>query len=96
MSEHPTHGPPGFFDKPSTIRFIIIGLVVACVVSFAVPTVMDLTADPHHHGESHRYFDYESILGFHAIFGFAAYSFIVLTAKVLRLVLKRPEDYYDQ
>ncbi len=98
MSEHPpvNDDKQYWLDKPSSVRLIIIGLVVACVVVFAVPTVMDLMADPHHHGESHRYFDYESYIGFHALYGFLAYSFIVLTAKGLRIILKRPEDYYDE
>ena len=99
MSEHPpvNDDKQYWLDKASSIRLIIIGLVVACVISFAVPTVLDIMAsmDPHHHGESHRYFDYESIYGFHAVFGFLAYAFIVLTAKMLRKVLKRPEEYYD-
>ena len=69
MSEHPTHGPPGFSINRVRFDSSLSGWL-SRAVSFAVPTVMDLTADPHHHGESHRYFDYESILGFHAIFGF--------------------------
>ena len=98
MSEHPqSHdGKTYWLDKPSSVRLIIIGLVVMCVVSFIIPTAMDMMADPHHHGEdSHRAFDYENIYGFHAFFGFCAYAFIVLTAKGLRKVLMRPEEYYE-
>ena len=98
MSEHPQSSDENtpWLDKPSSLRLIIIGLVVMCVVSLIVPTAMDMMADPHHHGEeSHRAFDYENIYGFHAFFGFCAYAFIVLTAKALRKVLMRPEEYYD-
>ena len=34
--------------------------------------------------------------GFYALFGFVACVVLVVTAKALRRVLKRPEDYYDQ
>jgi hypothetical protein len=34
--------------------------------------------------------------GFYALFGFAACVALVLTAKVLRRVLRRPEDYYER
>jgi hypothetical protein len=34
--------------------------------------------------------------GFYAAYGFFACVVLVLMAKVLRLVLKRPEDYYDR
>jgi hypothetical protein len=91
MSEHPPSVSSG------STRLIILGLVLACVISLVVPTAIDLmaSADPHHEGDSHRAFDYESVYGFHALFGFAAYATIVLTAKLLRKVLMRPEEYYD-
>jgi hypothetical protein len=34
--------------------------------------------------------------GFYAVYGFVACVALVLTAKALRRVLKRPEDYYDR
>jgi hypothetical protein len=34
--------------------------------------------------------------GFYALFGFAACVALVLTAKALRRVLRRPEDYYER
>jgi len=34
--------------------------------------------------------------GFYAAYGFVACVALVLTAKALRRVLKRPEDYYDR
>ena len=34
--------------------------------------------------------------GFFAFFGFGAYVFIVLSAKALRRLIKRPEDYYER
>jgi hypothetical protein len=91
MSDPHTGEKPGWFDKPGNIRLIIIGLVVACLISFAVPTAMDWMS----HEESHRHFHYEDWSGFHAVFGFFAYALIVISAKGLRKILMRPEDYYD-
>lgn len=43
----------------------------------------------------HGHFDFESIPGFYLFYGFIAYCAIVLTAKLLRKILQREEDYYD-
>ncbi len=36
----------------------------------------------------------EGIIGFYAVFGFVAFSFIIFAAKALRAIIKRDEDYY--
>ena len=41
------------------------------------------------------HFRFEKVVGFHAIYGFVAFIFVVLSGKQLRLYLMRPEDYYD-
>lgn len=46
----------------------------------------------HKHGE----FAFEDWFGFHGIYGLVACVALVLAAKGLRVVLKRPEDYYDR
>jgi hypothetical protein len=46
----------------------------------------------HKHGE----FRFEEWFGFHGIFGFVACVGLVLAAKLLRVWLKRPEDYYER
>ena len=83
MSEHPqSHdGKTYWLDKPSSLRLIIIGLVVMCIVSFVVPTAMDMMADPHHGEESTTPLIMKTSM-VHAFFGFCAYAFIVLTAKL--------------
>ena len=43
----------------------------------------------------HGHFDFEQWFGFYAWFGFTAYICIVLSAKLLRKIIKREEDYYD-
>lgn len=41
------------------------------------------------------YFSFESLPGFYIVFGFATYAAIVVMAKLLRMFVKRNEDYYD-
>ena len=41
------------------------------------------------------HFDFEGWPGFYALFGFLAYVGLVLTAKALRRVLMRKQDYYE-
>lgn len=53
-----------------------------------------LLADPLVH--KHGYFHAEDWFGFHGWFGFVACVGLVLAAKGLRLLLKRPADYYDR
>lgn len=44
----------------------------------------------------HVEFSFSGIPGFYALVGFAAYCIIVLGAKALRPLLKRPEDFYGE
>ena len=53
-----------------------------------------LLIDPLIH--KHEAFGYAEWFGFFGFFGFVACVGLVLTAKMLRRVLKRPEDYYER
>ncbi len=44
----------------------------------------------------HHEFAFSSFPGFYALVGFAAYCIIVLGAKAIRPLLKRPEDFYGE
>jgi hypothetical protein len=44
----------------------------------------------------HPYFEVESVFGFHAWFGFMACAAMIVVAKALALVLKRPDTYYGK
>jgi len=46
----------------------------------------------HKHGP----FAIEYIWGFYALYGFVGCVFLVLAAKLMRVILMRPEDYYDK
>ena len=44
----------------------------------------------------HEVFGFAAWFGFYAGFGFVACVTLVLTAKALRRILRRPEDYYER
>ena len=46
--------------------------------------------------EPHAYFEIDGWPGFYAVFGFAAFVFIVQAGKGLRQLIMRDEDYYDR
>ena len=59
-------------------------------VLFAVLAAVDVV---HHR---HEIFTWEGIWGFHAFYGFAAFTFAVLMGWPLRHLLSRPETYYAE
>ena len=73
------------FDKPENIRRLLRILYLAC----ALLLVLDLVI------HRHVIHAWESVWGFYAFYGFLACVGLVLTAKQLRKILKRPENYYD-
>ena len=74
-----------WLDRPSSINAIIGVLVAACVLSVA--------ADLFYH--KHGYWAFQEWWAFDAVFGFLAYVGLVTTAKGVRKLLMRSEDYYD-
>jgi hypothetical protein len=66
----------------------LVGLLIAVCVGLAL-----FNAVYAHQG----HFAFETALPvFYGVFGFLAYCSIVLSAKALRRLLKRDEDYYDR
>ncbi len=74
-----------WLDKPGTLNLIIAVLVLSCIALFAV--------DFFYH--KHGHFDFEQWPGFYAWYGFLSYCAIVLTAKQMRKLIGRREDYYE-
>jgi len=74
-----------WLDKPGTLNLIIAVLVVSCIALFAA----DFFYHPHGH------FDFEKWPGFYAWYGFLSYCAIVLSAKQMRKLIGRKEDYYE-
>lgn len=71
--------------RPSSIRKLWIGgctiLALTVLGQFVIPIK--------------GYFGADDWFGFGAVYGFVACTLMVLVAKALSYVLKRPEDFYD-
>ncbi len=71
-------------ERPDIIKKMILGLGVFCAFLFL--------ADLLHirHGK----FSAEDLLGFYGIYGFLAFTFIIISTKYLRMLIGRTESYY--
>jgi hypothetical protein len=45
--------------------------------------------------ETHSHFEVERFFGVYALYGFLACAALILVAKAIGLILKRPDSYYD-
>ena len=43
----------------------------------------------------HPYFEIEKAFGFYGVFGFCACVALIITAKIVRFLVMRAENYYD-
>lgn len=75
-----------WLDDPKNVMKIVHALVAVCVIL----VVLDLFYDKHAH------FDAENWFGFYGFYGFVCCVGLVLTAKELRRLVMRPEDFYDK
>lgn len=71
-------------DKPGSATKIIYALVVVCILL----GLADFTYHKHDH------FEIERFPNFYGFYGFVMFTALILAAKLLRRVIKRPEDYY--
>ena len=71
-------------DEKKNVDRLVYGLYAFCAALFA--------ADFFYH--KHVEFGIEKIPGFYAIYGFVMCAALVICAKALRVILKRPENYY--
>ena len=85
MNQNQNQEPDYWLDMPSTLRLIIVSLVLVCIALVA--------ADFLYH--KHGHFDFELWPGFYAWYGFLSYCLIVLSAKQLRKFIGRKEQYYE-
>lgn len=85
MSQQTDQNKTYRLDQPGTVKLIIAILVVSCVALFAV--------DFYYH--KHGHFNFEEWPGFYAWFGFLSYCTIVLSAKQMRKLIGRKEDFYE-
>lgn len=81
MSVHDT----AWLSRPRSVR--ILWIAFALVLGISVLAQIGLQVHPH--------FGIDGWFGFHALFGFVACVAMVLIAKLLGWLLKRPDDYYE-
>lgn len=74
-----------WLDEPRNVTRIVHGLAVLCALA--------LLADFFY--TKHPHFSVEGWPAFYAVYGFVGSVTLVLTAKALRRLLMRDEDYYE-
>ena len=74
-----------WLDNPRNVTKVYWTLVLVCTLAACT--------DLFYHKEVH--FAFERLFNFHGFYGFTLSVFLVLTAKGLRPLLMRKEDYYD-
>jgi len=75
-----------YFDKPENIRKLWIMLYVIC----------GLLVVPDFFTHRHAYFGFDGFFAFYALLGFVSCAVLILFSKLVGLVLKAKEDYYDK
>lgn len=71
--------------RPSTIRKLWIAFSVVLVLTLGAQFFVHV----------HDYFTVDGVPGFYAFFGFFSCVAMVVVAKLLGLLLKRPDTFYD-
>lgn len=80
---------PGLLERPGRVRRWLITLALAGVLLLLADLVVP-------HDFHTRVENGGGIKGFYGWYGFAGLVVLVLMAKLLRLFVMRPEDYYDE
>jgi hypothetical protein len=74
-----------WLDEPRNVRLVwrvfLAVLLVTVLAEIAVPL--------------HPHFEVEALFGFHAAYGFLACAAMIVVAKFLGVLLKRPDTYYE-
>ncbi len=93
MSKHPNDNPDNYpalgrmfswVDRPGNANRLFWGLAVLAALTF----LADFTF------KKYGAFAIEEVPGFFGVFGFVGFTALILLAKLLRVLIKRPEDYY--
>ena len=74
-----------FFDRPGNVKRFLGALYAICALALGFEFFI----------ERHVSHPWEELFGFHALYGFVVCVTLVLTAKELRKIVMRSEDYYD-
>ncbi len=74
-----------YFDKPENVRKLWIMLYAVCAL-LVVPDIFT---------RRHAYFGFDGFFGFYALLGFISCAVLILLSKLVGLILKTKENYYD-
>lgn len=87
---HEVKPPQGWMDRPETVRrlFTIFYVICGLLVAAEVLLLGAENAHPHPLEERMRFLVYP-------VYGFLSFWFLVLTARPMRRLLIRSEDYYE-
>ena len=77
---------PHWLDEPNNVKRLWRGFLVVLVLVVVGEFLVQM--NPH--------FEVESVFGFNAWFGFVACAAMIVVAKALALLLKRPDSYYSK
>lgn len=77
---------PHWLDDPRNVKRLWRGFLVVLALTVAAEWLIHL----------HPHFGVDSLFGFNAGFGFIACAAMIVVAKALALLLKRPDSYYDE
>ena len=83
---NPDKDTPHWLVRPGTIRTLWWSSGIVLALTVAAQLVIKVKG----------YFGVDDWLGFGAVFGFGCCLAMVLFAKLLGVLLKRPEDYYTR
>jgi len=74
-----------WLDEPRNVRLLWRLFLAVLALTVLVELLVDL----------HPHFAVEGLFGFHAWFGLLACAAMIVVAKALGVLLKRPDSYYD-
>ena len=75
-----------YFDKPRNIKKLWIMLYLVC----------GLVVIPDFFTHRLAHFGFDGLFGFYALLGFVSCAVLIIFSKLVGLVLKVKEDYYDK
>jgi len=74
-----------WLDEPRNVR--LLWRLFLAVLALTVLAELVITLHPH--------FEVDALFGFHAAYGFLACAAMIVVAKLLGALLKRPDSYYE-
>ena len=74
------------FDKPENVKRLFKGFYTICIALIIADFII----------HRHTTMAWEKIPAFYAIYGFVACVLLVIIAKMMRKVVMRKENYYDE